>query len=86
MCPPGGETGILLAKADGPEQLAAVGRQTGGRVGFFLRVDDFDAVHRRLTAAGVEFTRPPRAEPSGMVAVFRDVAGNQWDLLGPTPG
>ena len=56
---------------------------TPGRVGFFLRVDDFEAEHRRMTAAGVEFVTEPRDEPYGRVAVFRDVAGNRWDLLGP---
>lgn len=83
--PPGAETGILLARADGDDQRAAVGRQVAGRVGFFLRVDDFDTTHERLTAAGVEFVSPPRDEPYGRVAVFLDVAGNRWDLLGPPP-
>ncbi|MEU8050859.1 VOC family protein [Micromonospora haikouensis] len=81
--PPGAQTGLLLARADGERQEAAVGAQTAGRVGFFLRVDDFDAAYRRLVDAGVEFLRPPRAEPYGRVAVFRDIAGNPWDLLGP---
>jgi catechol 2,3-dioxygenase-like lactoylglutathione lyase family enzyme len=81
--PPGGETGILLARADGEAQSAAVGAQFAGRVGLFLRVDDFAAAHARMTAAGVEFVTEPRDEPYGRVAVFRDVAGNQWDLLGP---
>ncbi|WP_431885379.1 VOC family protein [Micromonospora wenchangensis] len=81
--PPGAQTGILLARADGERQDAAVGDQVAGRVGFFLRVDDFDAVHRRMVDAGVEFVTPPRTEPYGRVAVFRDVAGNRWDLLGP---
>ncbi|MDI5939867.1 MULTISPECIES: VOC family protein [Micromonospora] len=81
--PPGAQTGLLLARADGERQEAAVGAQTAGRVGFFLRVDDFDAAYRRLADAGVEFLRPPRAEPYGRVAVFRDIAGNPWDLLGP---
>jgi catechol 2,3-dioxygenase-like lactoylglutathione lyase family enzyme len=80
---PGAETGLLLAEADGDEQRAAVGRQAGGRVGFFLRVDDFDATFERLTAAGVQFVTAPRAEPYGRVAVFLDIAGNRWDLLGP---
>ncbi len=83
--PTGGGTGLLLAQADGPEQEAAVGRQTAGRVGFFLRVDDFDATFARLVAAGVEIVRPPVDQPYGTVAVFRDVAGNPWDLLGPPP-
>lgn len=81
--PPGAETGILLAQADGAVQAAAVGNQTGGRVGFFLRVDDFAAAHARLLAHGVVFVETPRHEPYGTVAVFVDVAGNRWDLLGP---
>jgi catechol 2,3-dioxygenase-like lactoylglutathione lyase family enzyme len=80
--PPGAETGILLARADGPRQAGAVGDQTAGRVGFFLRVDDFDAHYRRMVAAGVTFVREPRDEPYGRVAVFLDIAGNRWDLLG----
>ena len=81
--PPGARTGILLARADGDEQAAAVGRQFAGRVGLFLRVDDFDAAYERMRAAGVEFVGEPRAEPYGRVAVFLDVAANRWDLLGP---
>jgi GNAT superfamily N-acetyltransferase len=83
--PPGAQTGLLLARADGARQAAVVGEQHAGRVGFFLRVDDFEAHHARMAAAGVEFVRPPRAEPYGQVAVFVDVAGNHWDLLGPRP-
>jgi catechol 2,3-dioxygenase-like lactoylglutathione lyase family enzyme len=81
--PPGAQTGILLARADGPEQAAVVGAQAAGRVAFFLEVDDFDAAWQRMTAAGVEFLTAPRTEPYGRVAVFRDIAGNKWDLLGP---
>jgi catechol 2,3-dioxygenase-like lactoylglutathione lyase family enzyme len=81
--PPGAETGILLARADGDEQAAVVGRQFAGRVGLFLRVRDFDAAYSRMRAAGVEFVGEPRTEPYGRVAVFVDIAGNRWDLLGP---
>jgi catechol 2,3-dioxygenase-like lactoylglutathione lyase family enzyme len=81
--PPGAQTGLLLARADGPVQRSAVGNHAGGRVGFFLRVDDFDAAYEKMTAAGVEFITAPRVEPYGRVAIFRDVAGNRWDLLGP---
>jgi catechol 2,3-dioxygenase-like lactoylglutathione lyase family enzyme len=81
--PPGAETGILLARADGQRQAAVVGDQVAGRVGFFLRVDDFAATYERMLAAGVEFVTSPRAEPYGCCAVFLDVAGNRWDLLGP---
>ena len=80
--PPGARTGLLLARADGEHQRAAVGQQFAGRVGLFLRVDDFDAAVARMRAAGVEFAGEPREEPYGRVAVFRDVAGNRWDLLG----
>jgi catechol 2,3-dioxygenase-like lactoylglutathione lyase family enzyme len=81
--PPAAQTGILLARADGPTQARVVGDQVAGRVGFFLRVDDFEAMFERLVAAGAEFIRPPRDEAYGRVAVFADIAGNRWDLLGP---
>ncbi|TDP92831.1 VOC family protein [Labedaea rhizosphaerae] len=80
--PPGAQTGILLAQADGDDQRAAIGNQHAGRVGFFLRVDDFDASYQQMRAAGVEFVTEPRTEPYGRVVVFRDIAGNRWDLLG----
>ena len=80
--PPGAVTGILIAKADGEEQERIIGNQFAGRVGFFLQVDDFDAAYQRMAAAGVTFTKPPRSEPYGRVAVFLDIAGNKWDLLG----
>jgi catechol 2,3-dioxygenase-like lactoylglutathione lyase family enzyme len=83
--PPGATTGLLLARADGERQRAIVGGQHAGRVGFFLRVDDVDGEWRRLVTAGVEFVSEPRDEPYGRVAVFIDVAGNRWDLLGPIP-
>jgi catechol 2,3-dioxygenase-like lactoylglutathione lyase family enzyme len=82
--PPGAQTGLLLARADGEHQRAVVGQQHAGRVGFFLRVDDFRSSYDRMTAAGVEFVRPARTEPYGQVAVFLDIAGNRWDLLGPS--
>jgi catechol 2,3-dioxygenase-like lactoylglutathione lyase family enzyme len=81
--PPGASTGVLLAQADGAAQSAAVGSQVAGRVGFFLRVDDFDAAYDRMVAHGVEFVGAPRVEPYGNVVVFNDIAGNPWDLLGP---
>lgn len=83
--PRGAETGVLLARADGAAQTARVGDQTGGRVGFFLEVDDFDEQYERMTAHGVEFLGEPRDAPYGRFGVFRDLAGNTWDLLGPPP-
>ena len=81
--PPDAGTGLLLARADGAEQAAFVGTQAAGRVGFFLHVDDFEAAYTRMTSAGVRFLTEPRTEPYGQVAVFLDIAGNKWDLLGP---
>jgi catechol 2,3-dioxygenase-like lactoylglutathione lyase family enzyme len=83
--PPGGHTGMLLAKADGDVQRAAIGQQFAGRVGLFLRVEDFDAVLERLRAAGAEIIGAPREEAYGRVVVFRDRWGTKWDLLGPRP-
>ena len=82
--PTDGGTGVLLARADGELQTAAVGHQLAGRVGFFLRVDDFESSYQRMVDAGVEFVSPRRVESYGEVAVFRDISGNRWDLLGPS--
>ncbi|HET9991350.1 MAG TPA: VOC family protein [Kofleriaceae bacterium] len=81
--PPRAQTGILLARADGDGQRATIGQQLAGRVGFFLRVDDFELQYERMCAAGVSFVSVPRDEPYGRVAVFLDLCGNRWDLLGP---
>ncbi|HZB43585.1 MAG TPA: VOC family protein [Ilumatobacter sp.] len=83
--PPEAQTGLLLAEAVGAEQIDSVGRQFAGRVGLFLRVDDFDAACQRMLDHGVEFVTAPRDEPYGRYAVFLDLAGNRWDLLGPPP-
>ena len=84
--PPGAETSILLAKADGDRQQTVVGNQWAGRVGLFLRVDGFDQMYDQMVSAGVPFVTAPRDEPYGRVAVFEDIAGNRWDLLGPRSG
>jgi catechol 2,3-dioxygenase-like lactoylglutathione lyase family enzyme len=74
---------LLLARADGPEQTARIGDQTGGRVAFFLTTDNFSRDHALLLGRGVEFLEAPRAERYGTVAVFRDIYGNKWDLIEP---
>ena len=81
--PPGGSTGLLIAQADGSHQTEVIGGQYAGRVGLFLRVDDFDKALQRLVDHGVELVTEPRTEPYGQVVVFKDIAGNKWDLLGP---
>ncbi|WP_269585243.1 VOC family protein [Roseibium sp. Sym1] len=75
------ETRLLLARADGPDQQAAIGDQSGGRVFLFLNTDDFDRDFGSMRAAGVDFLEEPRTEPYGKVAVFRDPFGNKWDLI-----
>lgn len=84
VAPPGG-TGarLLLARADGPSQRAAIGNQTGGRVMLFLETDDFARDHARMVENGVTFLEAPRHEPYGSVAVFVDLYGNRWDLIEP---
>ena len=74
---------LLLARAATPEQNAAVGLQAGGRVFLFLETNDFDRDYAALTARGVRFLEPPRDEPYGRVAVFEDLYGGRWDLIGP---
>ena len=81
--PAGAQTGLLLARADGEHQAGVIGAQFAGRVGLFLRVDDFDESYHRMLEAGVRFVSSPRTEPYGRVAVFLDLEGNRWDLLGP---
>ncbi len=83
VAPPGGGTALLLARAADPAQRAAIGAQAGGRVAFFLTTTDFAASHATLTAAGAEWEEPPREEPYGTVAVWRDPFGNRWDLIEP---
>jgi catechol 2,3-dioxygenase-like lactoylglutathione lyase family enzyme len=74
------ESGLLLARAVGDEQLSRVGNQTGGRVFLFLRTDNFSRDYAALVANGVAFAREPKDEPYGTVAVFKDLYGNLWDL------
>lgn len=84
VSPPGAtESRLLLARASTPEQASRIGAQTGGRVFLFLHTDDFWRDYNRYLASGVDFVREPRSEPYGTVAVFRDLYGNLWDLIGP---
>ena len=74
---------LLLARADGPGQVARIGDQTGGSVGFFLETDDFARDHALYVERGVRFLEAPRTEVYGTVAVFEDLYGNKWDLIEP---
>ena len=82
ISPPGSMgTTILLARASKPEQEPFIGNQSGGRVFLFLKTDDFWRDYNEMTAKGIEFVREPKTEEYGIVAVFKDLYGNLWDLL-----
>ncbi|MBJ9993291.1 VOC family protein [Paenibacillus sp. S28] len=82
VAPPGSAgTTILLARASKPEQEAFIGNQSGGRVFLFLNTDDFWRDYNDMIAKGIEFVREPKEQSYGMVAVFKDLYGNLWDLL-----
>jgi catechol 2,3-dioxygenase-like lactoylglutathione lyase family enzyme len=82
--PPGQpQTAVLLAKAVGNRQVAAIGTQTGGRVFLFLHTDDLQRDYAVYVQRGVVFEGQPRHESYGIVAVFQDLYGNRWDLIQP---
>ncbi len=84
VAPPGSEECcLLLAKASDEKQEMAIGNQTGGRVFLFLYTDDFWRDYNKMVGENIQFVRPPTQEAYGMVAVFKDLYGNLWDLLEP---
>ena len=86
IAPPGSTgTTLLLARASTPDQVAAIGNQTGGRVFLFLETDDFWRDYNAMCATGVRFIREPKEAPYGTVAVFEDLYGNRWDLVQAAP-
>ena len=76
-----GHASVLLAKASNDHQQGFIGDQSGGRVFLFLQTDDFERDFEAYTSKGVEFVRLPKTEPYGIVAVFKDLYGNLWDLV-----
>jgi len=85
VAPPGAsESRLLLAKASNEEQKSRIGSQAGGRVFLFLYTNNFWRDYERYKANGIAFVREPKREPYGMVAVFKDLYGNLWDLLEPS--
>lgn len=82
VAPPGANgTTILLAKASKPIQEDFIGNQSGGRVFLFLATDDFYRDYENMVGKGIEFVRKPKNTDYGIVAVFRDLYGNLWDLV-----
>ena len=74
---------ILLAKAANEEQESRIGNQTGGRVFLFLHTDDFQRDYKNMLSNNIIFIREPVIEKWGIVAVFKDLYGNLWDLIEP---
>jgi uncharacterized glyoxalase superfamily protein PhnB len=84
VMPPGSDgSSILLARPSNSSQESFIGNQTGGRVTFFLGTDDFWRDYNEMVSRGIEFVRAPLDQPYGTVAVFKDLYGNLWDLIGP---
>ena len=81
----GGQDGgrLLIARAASDAQRAAIGNQTGGRVGCFAYTDDFAAYSCTPRRCRGDVSRRPRHESYGTVAVFSDPFGNRWDLIEP---
>jgi hypothetical protein len=72
---------ILLARASNENQRDAIGKSTGGRVGFFLYTSNFAQTFQNYKSNGIEFIEAPRQEVYGQVVVFKDMYGNKWDLI-----
>jgi catechol 2,3-dioxygenase-like lactoylglutathione lyase family enzyme len=85
--PPGnGSASLLLARASNADQEEFIGSQAGGRIFLFLRTDDFWRDHAAMVEAGIAFVREPKQTDYGIVAVFKDLYGNLWDLVQFTDG
>lgn len=76
-----GTCSLLLAQASNEQQKHAIGNQTGGRVALFLHTDDFHRDYQNLQDKGVSIVREAQEHDYGIVAVFEDLYGNQWDLI-----
>jgi len=71
---PGAETRVVLFTPDGWED----------RIGGFLNVvffsDNVEKTAADLASKGVEFVQPPKKEPWGTSAIFKDADSNQFVL------
>ena len=81
VAPPGSSEAVLtLGKAKNPTQEKAIGNQTGGRVFLTLTTDDFWRDYNEMKSLGIEFVRDPKETSYGIIAVWKDLYGNLWDL------
>jgi len=85
---PRGQQGcsILLARASSEHQADYIGDQAGGRGFLFLRTDAFWEDYQALVDRGGQFVREPKEADYRVVAVFKDLYGNLWDLVEFTDG
>lgn len=65
-------TGLVLFTADGDEDQ--IGRGFRGT----LVCDKLEKTYQELVAKGVEFVAPPKSEPWGSYAIFKDIDGNRF--------
>ena len=81
VAPHGAEAAFYLAQRnpDRPEAKA------GGPSGVIFEVDDVYQTQKDFQKAQIEFIEPPRTEPWGGWAMFRDSEGNVHGLHSPVP-
>ena len=83
---PGKGAKLRLVEASTDAHKAAIGNQAGGRVAFFLNLDDFDATVSKWAEKGIEVVEPERREDYGRLIVVRDRYGNRWDIFDAAVG
>ncbi len=71
---PKAETRVVLFTAEGEEQ------RIGSMMNLSYACDDLDRTYAELQGRGVEFDGPPKKEPWGSYAMFRDSEGNRFVL------
>jgi catechol 2,3-dioxygenase-like lactoylglutathione lyase family enzyme len=69
----------MMFKNGSSQQMRDLVRK--GTFGFgVFECNDINATYEELKAKGVEFTKPPKKEPYGYEAVFKDDSGNWYSL------
>lgn len=81
VAPKGGQAAFTLSTGmpDAPPP------QIGGFTGVILEVDDVYKTHQAFAKNGIDFEEPPRTEPWGGWATFKDSEGNIHGLHSGVP-